>query len=282
MIHRFRAMGTTVAADGFDSDGAARLERVFERWERTFSRFRADSELVAVNQQAGRRTVVTPLFARVVRAALELAAATEGLVVPTVGRALLAAGYTRDFSSLTGDEPAPSPEPVPDWRSVELVGRVLRVPAGCCLDLNGVVKAMAVDESLALLDRPGWVSAGGDIATRGGLDVALPRGGAVRLVSGGIATSGCSRRRWSTRGVDQHHLIDPATGAPARHVWEQVTAVGASCLDADIAAKAGLLAGADGPGWLDAREIPGRFVSLNGSAHPNATWRQMLERSACT
>jgi thiamine biosynthesis lipoprotein len=282
VIHRFRSMGTTVEAEGFGAGEADRLERLFERWERTFSRFRTDSELVAVNQRAGRRVLVSPLFARVVRAALELASATEGLVVPTVGRALSAAGYASDFQLLSGDEPVELPQRVPDWRSVMLTGRVLRAPADCCLDLNGVVKSMVVDEALALLDGPGWVSAGGDIATWTGLDVGLPRGGAVRLVSGGIATSGCSRRRWVARGVEQHHLINPTTGAPAPRVWEQVTAVGVTCLDADAAAKAAFLAGADGPNWLDARELPGRFIRPDGSAHLNASWRAMLGQAACT
>jgi thiamine biosynthesis lipoprotein len=51
-----------------------------------------------------------------------------------------------------------------------------------------------------------------------------------------------------------------------------VTASGATCLAADVAAKAGFLLGTDGPGWLDERGIPGRFVALDGEIVENAAW----------
>jgi thiamine biosynthesis lipoprotein ApbE len=51
-----------------------------------------------------------------------------------------------------------------------------------------------------------------------------------------------------------------------------VTASGATCLDADVAAKAGFLLGERGPEWLDARGIPGRFVGGDGEIVENAAW----------
>jgi thiamine biosynthesis lipoprotein len=151
-------------------------------------------------------------------------------------------------------------------------GRLLRMPAGVRLDLNGVVKAMAVDAALDLLGGDGWVSAGGDLATRGGVDVALPGGGAVRLVQGGIATSGTARRTWRRGGERMHHLIDPRTGRPALSPWAQVTACGASCVDADLAAKAGFLGGPDGPDWLDERGVAARFLRPDGAVVENRAW----------
>ena len=53
---------------------------------------------------------------------------------------------------------------------------------GIRLDLNGVVKAAAVDAALPLAGDGGFVSAGGDVATAQPLDVAVPRGALVRLV----------------------------------------------------------------------------------------------------
>ena len=45
------------------------------------------------------------------------------------------------------------------------------------LDLNGVVKSLAVDRAAVLLDDDGgFVSAGGDLATRGLVDVGLDSG----------------------------------------------------------------------------------------------------------
>jgi thiamine biosynthesis lipoprotein ApbE len=65
--------------------------------------------------------------------------------------------------------------------------------------------------------------------------------------------------------------------------WEQVTVCGASCLDADTAAKAAFLLGHDGPGWLDERGLPGRFLSSSGVVLTNASWGAQMEGAvACT
>jgi thiamine biosynthesis lipoprotein len=105
----------------------------------------------------------------------------------------------------------------------------------------------------------------------------------VRLVSGGLATSGRTKRRWSRGGAEQHHLIDPATGRPSTTPWEEVTVCGANCFAADVAAKAAFLLGRDGPDWLDERGLPGRFLA-GGRAHENASWRTSVRarEPACT
>jgi thiamine biosynthesis lipoprotein len=147
------------------------------------------------------------------------------------------------------------------------------------LDLNGGVKAAAVDEALQLLSGPGFVSAGGDLATRGQVDVALPGGGVVALVSGGLATSGRTKRRWLRGGAEQHHLIDPRTGRPSTSHWDEVTVCGATCLAADVAAKAAFLLGDGGPEWLDRHGLPGRFVAA-AAVVENRSWTTAQRRAA--
>ena len=227
-------MGCDVAVAGGDP---GIVEHVLERWEAAFSLFRPQSELSRVNRSPVRMLAVSGLFAHALGVALDMAVETDGLVDPTLcGR----------------------------WSEVVLAGRMLARPAALELDLNGVVKALAVDEAAATLDGPGFVSVGGDLAARGAVDVALPGDGAVRVVSGGLATSGTA-----SRGA---HLVDAATGRASDSCWEQVTASGATCLDADVAAKAGFLLGGGGPAWLDARGIPGRFVGLDGEIVENGAW----------
>ena len=279
-MNRFSAMGCEVVVEGATPDELVRVRALFAERDAVFSRFQDGSELNAVNGGRGAR-LVSPLFARMVEAALRAREQTDGLVDPTLGAALEAAGYDRDFAELgASDQPA---GPADGAGHVELYGRVLVLERGVKLDLNGVVKASAVDDSLRLLSGPGFVSAGGDLATRGEVDVALPGGGAVRLVSGGLATSGRTKRRWTRAGAEQHHLIDPASGRPAESPWDEVTVCGATCLAADVAAKAAFLLGEDGPDWLDARGLPGRFVE-DGRTHENASWRAGVtaREPACT
>lgn len=244
VVHRFRAMGCEAALAGGDPQ---RVAAVLERWEDAFSLFRPRSELSRLNRSPARIVAVSALFASALRVALEVAAETDGLLDPTLcGR----------------------------WRELALAGRLLQRPPGLALDLNGVAKSLAVDEAAATLAGPGFVSVGGDLAVRGPVDVALPGGGAVRVVEGGLATSGTA-----SRGT---HLVDPATGRPCESPWEQVTASGRSCLAADVAAKVGFLLGEQGPAWLDERGIPGRFLAPGGEVVENETWARATLGAACT
>ena len=136
------------------------------------------------------------------------------------------------------------------------------------------MKALAVDDALACICGPGFASAGGDLATRGPVTVALPGGDVVQVVAGGIATSGTVRQ--------QQHLIDPRTGRASQSPWTQVTVVGASCLAADVCAKAAFLLGADGPAWLESHGLPGRFVA-GERVVCNRAWSAALAReTVCT
>ena len=272
----FRSMGCEIVVAGGSPRAVRRIRNLFEHRDRLFSRFCLDSELNRVNATRGGIALLSPLFATTLRAALDAAEATDGLVDPTVGVAIEAAGYDADFADLVPDPRAPGPAAPGSWQSLRLAGRLLFLPLDVKLDLNGFVKALAVDDALDLLEGDGFVSAGGDLAARGALDVALPEGGAVRLTRGALATSGSSGRAWLRGGKRQHHLIDPRTGRPAESPWEQVTVCGDSCLTADVAAKAAFFLGATGPDWLDEHGLPGRLLSHAGIEVLNDCWRHSL------
>ena len=271
--------------DAAPRDALERVCELFEARDARFTRFAHDSELLRVNRKDG-LVLVSPEFARAVRAALAAARQTDGLVDPTLLDALEAAGYDDDFDVLAVDPGPARPGARGRWRELRLNGLLLERPPGLKLDLNGVVKSMAVDDALALIEGAGWVSAGGDVATGRPLEVELPAGGAVRLEAGALATSGAAVRWWLRGGRVQHHLIDPRTGAPAESPWEQVTVCGATCRAADVAAKAAFLLGDAGPDWLDVGGMPGRFVSRDGGVVANAMWARLTRaptrERACT
>jgi thiamine biosynthesis lipoprotein len=281
-LDRFRSMGCDIVVAGATAGESAAIAGLFARRDRVFSRFVPGSELNVVNGHAGRPRLVSAEFAAMVELALAAAQQTRGLVDPTLGVALEAAGYDRDFDAVPPDAGPAGPASPSRLRDVRVYGRLLELPAGVELDLNGVVKARTVDDALALLGGDGYVSAGGDLACRGGVSVALPGGDAVQLVEGGLATSGTDRRRWRRGGSLQHHLIDPATGRPAVSPWEQVTVCGATCVGADVAAKAAFLLRGDGPDWLDETGLPGRFLTADGKTVTNASWRRSLREHVCT
>jgi FAD:protein FMN transferase len=55
-----------------------------------------------------------------------------------------------------------------------------------------------------------------------------------------------------------------------------VTVAAQSCYVADVAAKAALLLGNEGPSWLDRRRLAGRFVDREGLVTVSARWLQAV------
>jgi thiamine biosynthesis lipoprotein len=260
------------------------------------SRFRDDSELMAVNAAAGRTVAVSPLFAEAVRTALAAAEQTGGDVDPLLGGALAAVGYDADYEALPADGPAAAPAPPPRdaWRRIELAAGTVRIPAGTALDLGATAKALAVDRAataIAAATAAGvLVNVGGDLAAAGPLppagwpvrltddstreDVRTPgrTGPVIRLHGGGLATSSTAVRRWRRAGRSYHHVLDPRTGLPVEPVWRTVTVTAASCVDANTASTAAVVRGRGSPEWLAGLGLPSRLVDAAGAVHRVAGW----------
>ena len=129
---------------------------------------------------------------------------------------------------------------------------------GAAIDVGGIGKGHTADLVAATLVGLGadaaCVNLGGDLRVVGlvpgadALVVAIedPFGGddlARWSVRGGaVATSSCLRRRWERSGEDQHHLIDPSTGRPARTDVVACSVLAPTGAWADVLAKAVLLA----------------------------------------
>jgi thiamine biosynthesis lipoprotein len=284
------------------------VEEELDAIDRACSRFRADSEIVRLNSSAGRFVRVSPLLSEALKLALRAADLTAGDVDPTIGTALVLAGYDRDWRLL--DPPGGStrsrtehpgklqraPEinvqVVSGWRSVALDrdGRSVRVPAGVTLDLGATAKAWAADRAVDAAALAGGCGAlvgiGGDIAVSGtapadGWQIRVTDdhrsapsapGQAVSILSGGLATSSVTARRWSYGGRTMHHIIDPATGAPVRASWRTVSAAAATCADANIATTAAIVRGATAADWLEGLGMPARLVGEDGHVRTVGGW----------
>jgi thiamine biosynthesis lipoprotein len=294
----FRALGTTatiVVADALLLEEArVLLEAQLRSVDEACSRFRADSELVRANARAGHTVEIGSVLAESVAAAIEAAQATDGLVTPTLGSALVGAGYDRTFELVrmrgtwTVREAAPR---IDAWREIQLdvARRTLCVPRGVELDLGATAKALAADRAAAVIARAigcgVLVSLGGDIAVAGEAPVtawvvqvaddheATPVDGpAIAIATGGLATSSTAVRRWRTDRGSVHHLIDPRTALSSTTPWRTVSVCAASCLEANVATLAALLLGVEGPGWLDTRGLHARLVREDGAITYAGAW----------
>ncbi len=180
------------------------------------------------------------------------------------------------------------------WRTITLDRRsaYVRVPRGIRLDLGATAKGWAADRAAkAATQATGCgvlVSIGGDIATSGigpadGWRIrvtddhrSLPTapGQTIAILSGGLATSSTTVRRWRHNGRAMHHIIDPHTGTPARTCWRTVSVAAASCAEANIAATATLVKGTAAASWLADVGLPARLVDHDGRVLYVGDWPQ--------
>ena len=217
---------------------------------------------------------------------------------PTCGQSLVRLGYDRDFAAVrrhTGPLRQP-PMPAGGWRRVELDRDRLtvRVPAGILLDLGATAKALAADRAAAAIEaitRCGvLVNLGGDLRVAGN----PPAGGwrvgiaddadfdastasvrprqVVMIGDGGLATSSTLGRAWRRGRAELHHIVDPATGRPARTCWRTVSVAAASCAGANIAATAAIVRGERAIRWLEDLRLPARLVRHDGTDVTTAGW----------
>lgn len=294
-----RALGTGVQVAVTDETQLDAAMTAVMDWlaqlDEVASRFRADSEISRLNAADGAPVRVSPLLAQVIAVALDVAAMTDGIVDPTVGSAMEAIGYDRDFAELAVDRsaaPAVTTRPAPGWRSVRFDAeqRVVELPPGVHLDVGSSAKAFASDATVSLvsavLDVGVLVNLGGDIAVAGTPPVdgwrvratddhaASPEaaGQTVAITTGGLATSSTTVRAWSAAGTPMHHIVDPRTGAPAPVVWRTVSATGPTCVAANAYSTAAIVLGDAAPAWLRRHAVPARLVARDGAVLRVGGW----------
>ncbi|GAH67463.1 unnamed protein product, partial [marine sediment metagenome] len=144
------------------------------------------------------------------------------------------------------------------------------VVTGWGMDLGGIAKGYAVDRAVKVLREQGIergiVDAGGDILCfghkRNGWSIGIrhPRSanpnetiGVIRVDSGAIATSGDYENYFEVEGIRYHHLIDPATGMPAREAIS-ATVIAPTATQADAWATALFVLGEEGITLLEGLE----------------------------
>jgi thiamine biosynthesis lipoprotein len=270
----FRAMGTDVHVIVVDGDtrlldvAQQRVADLEQRW----SRFLPTSEISALNREAGRAVRVSDETRQLVRRALDARRATGGLFDPTVLGDLLRAGYDRTFTEVARAPQNGTSTLVRAADAIQIDGDEVRLPAGIGFDPGGIGKGLAADmvaDEVRTLGASGvCINLGGDVRVAG----PAPDGGAwtiavhhplhrdpiavLGVTDGAVATSTTLKRRWTVEHETRHHLIDPATGAPARTARPFATVVAGYAWAADVLAKALV---------LDSRSDPFGLLQRSGA-----------------
>lgn len=265
-----------VRVDGRNS--AALVDQVFQlmaELEDLFSRFVPESEVSAINRQAGQWVQVSPLTLELVELGLEMGQITGGAFDITIGAVLDLWGFGSDLRRLPGEEELDRALATVDFTQVEVdrENSAVRIPEGAVLDLGGIAKGFIVDQGTKILREAGveraLINAGGDISVVGRRPDGRPwrvgvqdpdQPSSIRYImpldDRSVVTSGDYQRYFMVGNERYHHIIDPSTGYPARGL-RSVTIVGDNPAVCDAISTAVFVLG-----WDEGRALVERLPGI--------------------
>jgi thiamine biosynthesis lipoprotein len=238
------SMGSTLTLTAWTGDEPA-AKRAFDevfaeftRLETLMSTWIAESDVSRVNREAGVRPVAVSADVRdVLNTARQMSEWTNGKFDVTFGALSGLWKFDHDQDGVIPDmREVRRRLPLIDYRAIQIddaAGTVFLARKGMSMHLGGIGKGYAVDRAAAILRLRGvrdfMVQSGGDIYVGGMKDrrpwrlgIQDPRGTTGRsfaeldLSDGTFSTSGDYERTFVKNGRRYHHILDPATGEPAR------------------------------------------------------------------
>lgn len=238
------SMGSTLHLTASTSDqprAQAAFDEVFaefSRLERRMSTWIPDSDIQRVNQAAGVTPVQVSADVRdALKAARQISEWTGGTFDVTFGALSGLWKFDHDQDNVIPDmREVRRRLPLIDYRAIQIdedAGTVFLARKGMSVHLGGIGKGYAIDRGANILRRNGFrdfmIQSGGDIYVAGlkdgrpwRLGIQDPRGPAnhsfaeLDLSDGTFSTSGDYERFFIKDGRRYHHILDPATGEPAR------------------------------------------------------------------
>lgn len=280
----FFAMDTVMTLrlyEGGDENTLDQAEARVRELEAQWSVTEENSEICALNR--GGRAELSPETAELLGAALDMCRRTDGALDISTYPVLRAWGFTTGEYSVPGGEAIAALLPLVDYGRVALEAGAAALPPGMEIDLGSVAKGYTGDALAALLKQGGAASAlldlGGNIQAVGSkpdgspwrVAIRDPAGdgniGVVEVADQAVVTSGGYERYFEEDGVRYWHIIDPATGWPARSGLTSVTVVGESGLLCDGLSTALFVMGREGAleHWRQHRDFEAVLVSEDGS-----------------
>jgi FAD:protein FMN transferase len=212
------------------------------------------SEIGRMNDAAGRDSVEASAdLLDLLKRALTYASVSHGAFDPAIGPVVKAWDFLSEHPRVPPAGTIARLEKLVDFHGIGIVGRkVVLHREGMAIDLGAIAKGFAVDKATAALERNGVheciVDLGGNLgvawpgttmldSSAATIYIRDPRHdgeyfGRFQCGTAGISTSGDYQRFFIEQGVRYHHIIDPATGYPARGAVS-VTVIAPNATDAD-------------------------------------------------
>ena len=243
-----------------------------KRIEKKFSRYRTDNCIYQINQSNGTPVSVDQETAHLLDFAEQCYQLSEHKFDIT-------SGVLREVWTFDGSDNIPDPIAIEailpriGWSKVKWLRSTITLPPGMEIDLGGIGKEYAVDQTARLIFKKlktgVLINYGGDLYALGPLQNGEPWGvgvddpqatgikqiGAVNLSKGGLATSGDARRYLLKEGVRYSHILDPTTGWPTPDTPRAVTVIADTCLEAGMLSTMAMLQGNQARSFLEAQDV---------------------------
>lgn len=231
----------TLTAYGKDADEAlSEAGRTINDLEQLLSRTREGSDVWQLNHNHTAR--LQAQTAALLHAALQYAADTDGAFDVTVAPLVEAWNITGETPRVPSEAELAALLPLVGSEHVHFSGALTTLDADCGVDLGGIAKGYASDQVAAVFAahgiKSGAVSLGGNVYVCGSrpdgtpwrVAVKDPRGDGfactLALRDAFAVTSGAYQRSFTAPdGTVYHHILNPATGAPALSDLLSVTVV---------------------------------------------------------
>ncbi len=246
-------------------------------FEGKLSRTVEGSDVWNINHAAGAPVEVAPETAEVISAALEYAAASDGLFDITIGAVSSLWDFTEGVKPEDGEIAAALPHV--NWRNVSVDGCVVTLSDPlAALDLGGIAKGYITDDLVRMLREGGCsqasLSLGGNVYVMGksfdgdewNVGVQDPNGEANDVIASipaedaSLVTSGLYERSFTQDGVLYYHILDPKTGYPVRTDLASASIKSDRSIDGDAYSTILFLMGRDAA--LDLVNADGRFEAV--------------------
>ncbi len=245
---------------------SARVAAEISRLEDVFSLYRPDSALSQLNRE-GRLQAPPFEMLECLSLAGAVHAASEGRFDPTIQPLWASYAEASALGQMPDEADLTRARARVGWDRVTLDPSGISMAPGMALTLNGIAQGYIADRVAGLLANEGLTDilidtgefrALGGHPAGGAWPVKLAAGGEVPLAARALATSAPLGTTFD-EGATMGHILDPATGAPTRANWREITISAPSAALADALSTAACL-------FQSRAEIDTCLASFEGTA----------------
>ncbi|WP_299075127.1 FAD:protein FMN transferase [uncultured Paraglaciecola sp.] len=243
-----------------------------QRIEQKFSRYQPNNLMANINHSQGKPVAIDDEAFRLLEFANSCYQLSDGMFDITSG--VLRQAWKFDGSdNLPASNTVKALMPYIGWQKVQYDSSSIILAEGMELDFGGIGKEYAVDCVAKLCAEHAAttsvvVNFGGDIqVTRARhnqqpwhIGIESPgddkhSSNILKIVSGGLATSGDARRYLLKAGKRYSHILNPETGYPIENAPRSVTIAAPHCIQAGLLATLALLQGANAEAFLEQQNV---------------------------